>query len=166
MEERGYRRLAICRRTGVGSEIDREVETELELVPDHAFAPLLLEYPDLRAEIADRLGDFDLDPCDVGTVRRIGVQILDASKDERAIEVVNPARSGSGELWRSALVCLVLADTPAELSIWRRRAAAMNQPSLYFVFPPEEIRLNRSRNPRDDRGDEGSQAEKSCDQCV
>ena len=80
-----------------------------------------------------------------GTVRRIGVQILDASKDERVIEVVNPARNGSGELWRSALVYLVLADTPADLSLWRQRAATLNQPSLYFVFPPEEMRLDRSR---------------------
>ena len=94
------------------------------------------EYADLQAEIADRLGDFDLDPCDAGTVRRIGVQILDAKKDEREIDAVNPARSGSGELWRSALVYLVLADSPADQSLWRQRAAAMNQSRLYFVFRP------------------------------
>ena len=128
---------------GVGSELDREVEAELELVPDDSPARLLLEYSDLLAEIADRLGDFDLDPCDAGTVRRIGVQILDVSKEERAIEIINPARSASGELWRSALVYLVLADTPADLQSWRQRAASLNQSSLYFVFPPAEVGLDR-----------------------
>lgn len=130
---------------GVGSEIDREVEAELELVPDHVPARLLLEFPELRDEIADRLGDFDIDPCDAGTVRRIGVHILDACKDEKAIEPVNPARNGSAELWRSALIYLVLADTPADLVAWRQRVATLNQPSVYFVFPPEQLRLDRGK---------------------
>jgi hypothetical protein len=132
--------------TGLMTEIDRVLEEELQLVQsDYDPARLLRYHPEIQEDIADRLGDFDLDPNDAGVVRRVGVRILDIAHPERAIEPVNPAREGSQEAWRSAMIYLVAVDTPLQLDIWRREAARLETPNVYFVIPREEVRLDQSQ---------------------
>lgn len=129
---------------GLGTEVDQLVKEELELIPEHPGALLLRRFPKLQAEVADRLGDFDLDPNDAGIVRRIGVQLLDIAHPERAFEPVNPARTKPLETWRSALIYLVAVDTPVQLSYWRQRASQMDEPGVYFAFPTQEVILDSS----------------------
>ncbi len=130
---------------GLASDIDHDVDEEQALIPDYEAARLLLHFPQVQAEMAERIGDFDLDPADSGVVRRIGIRILDLAKGDKAIEQVNPARDGADEAWRSALVYLVAADTSVQLDSWRRQAAATTAPNVYFVFPRQEVRLDRER---------------------
>lgn len=130
---------------GLSSEVDRLVDEELELVPEAAPALLLRRFPEVQAEIADRLGDFDLDPNDAGIVRRIGVRVLDVldiAHPERAFEAVNPARNSPTEDWRSAMIYLVAVDTPSQLDFWRQHVSQMEEPNLYFAFPREEVHLD------------------------
>jgi hypothetical protein len=124
---------------GLGTEVDRLVDEELELVPEAAPALLLRRFPQVQDEIADRLGDFDLDPNDAGIVRRIGVRVSDIA---RTSEAVNPARDNPGEDWRSAMIYLVAVDTSAQLDFWRQRVSELDEPSLYFAFPREEVHLD------------------------
>lgn len=131
--------------TGLISEIEKVVAEELQMVPDYEPARLLRYHPEIQEDIADRIGDFDLDPNEAGIVRRIGVRILDIAHPENAIEPVNPARDGGQEAWRSALIYLVPVDTTVQLDYWRRRAAEVQAPNVCFVFPREEVRLDQSR---------------------
>jgi len=132
--------------TGLISEIEQVVAEELQLVQaDYEPARLLRYHPEIQEDIADRIGEFDLDPNDARIVRRIGVRILDIAHPEKAIEPVNPARDGGQEAWRSALIYLVPVDTTVQLDYWRRRAAEVQTPNVYFVFPREEVRLDQSR---------------------
>ena len=131
--------------TGLISEIEQVVGEELQMVPDYEPARLLRYHPEIQEDIADRIGDFDLDPNDAGIVRRVGIRILDIAHPEHAIEPVNPARDGGQEAWRSALIYLVPVDTTIQLDYWRRQAADVQTPNVYFVFPREEVRLDQSR---------------------
>ena len=79
---------------GLASDIDHDVDEEQALIPDYEAARLLLHFPQVQAEMAERIGDFDLDPADSGVVRRIGIRILDLAKGDKAIKQVNPARWG------------------------------------------------------------------------
>jgi hypothetical protein len=72
---------------GLASEVDRLMDEERSLVPA-ALAPseLLARYPQVQGEIADYLGDLDLDPVDSGIVRRVGVRLLPGSATEKDLE--------------------------------------------------------------------------------
>src|SRR5262249_40038081 len=116
-------------------DIERMLDEELSLVPVLPHTELLIRYPEVQAEIADYLGEFDLDPCTSGIVRRLGIKILDATKDEKVIEAVNPARETGEETWRSALVYLVPCETESHLERWRQLAGSITKQNVYFVLP-------------------------------
>ena len=127
---------------GLGSEVKRLVKEELEQIPEQPAALLLRCFTEVQSEVADRLGDFDLEPNDAGIVRRIGVRLATIAEVDRALDAVNPAVSRPTETWRSALLYLVAVDTPAQLSYWEKRASAMNTSSVYFAFPRKEVSLD------------------------
>ena len=120
---------------GLTSDIERMLEEELALIPELPPTELLIRYPQVQGEIADYLGEFDLDPCTSGIVRRLGIKILDATKDEKIIEAVNPARDTGEESWRSALVYLVPCETEAHLDRWRQLAGTIAKQNVYLVLP-------------------------------
>ena len=127
---------------GLGAGIDQEIEDEIALVPVKDPARLLREYPQVQMEIVDLLGEFDLDPCESGVVRRIGIRILDIRKGGDAIEDVNPACDGTQRCWRSALIYLVVVGSMTELDYWRQQARTCKKRNVYFVVPPVPLAMD------------------------
>lgn len=123
------------------SEVDREIEDELDAVPDRPGTLLFRAHPEIHSEVADFLGDFDLDPGESGIVRRLSIKVLDIAQGPSAVEKVNPATNGDGSEWRSAIVYLVLPDTQQVLDFWKQQAARSEQQNVYFVFPQGPVDL-------------------------
>ena len=100
---------------GFMADIEGELEKEKALIPLLSPTQLLLRFPGLQTEVIDPLGDIELDPCEKGTVREIGIRVLDPSRGEEGLEPINPALKDSAAKWRSGLVYLVAADSAEEL---------------------------------------------------
>jgi hypothetical protein len=126
---------------GLMADIEGELEKEKALIPAHSPTQLLLRFPALQTELIDPLGDIELDPCEKGTVRQIGIRVLDPSKGDDALEPINPALKDSSSTWRSGLIYLVAADNAEALDGWRQRVQALPASNLYFIFPPAPFTL-------------------------
>ena len=125
-------------RTGVESEI----EDEMALLPQIPPTRLFRESQEIHHEIADFLGDFDLDPAPSGIVRTVSVRVLDVRAGSEAVDVTNPAASGDDTQWRSAMVYLVVANTLEELQHWRTHAISRTETNLFFVLPQGPVVLS------------------------
>lgn len=131
---------------GLGQDLEKELDLEKALIPvGKSPGELLRDYPVLREEITDRLGDTDLDPCDSGIVRRISVRLLNPSKGEKAIDAQNPALGGGQEKWLSAVVYLAAVDSVAELDTCQKLSAGNIKGSVYIVLPNAPIALNADK---------------------
>ena len=126
---------------GLTTGLAKDLEEELELVPDMEPGRLLRHYPEIQSELIDLIGDFDLDPAESGIVRRVGIELLDIGRVEDVQDLgrVNPVKETAAVKWRSALVYLVATDTDKELARWRREAQRMVRLNTYFVLPPDHI---------------------------
>lgn len=122
---------------GIASDIEKAIDEQKALIPTLPPAELLSRYRAVQDELADYLGEIDLDPADSGVVRRVGVRFLPGSADDKSLEVVNPALQNPEVCWRAALVYLVAADTPEQLDKWRSLVNSLGKPNYYLVLPPQ-----------------------------
>jgi len=126
----------------VRTEIEREIDDERDLITTASSTVLFRNNSEIHREIADFLGDFDLDPSPSGIIRRVSVKVLDVARGADAIEEVNPASVGEGADWRSALIYLVIPESPQVLQYWRERASECTEPTVYFVFPQGPVEIS------------------------
>ena len=131
---------------GLGQDLEKELDQEKALVlMDKKPAELLRMYAVLCEEITDRLGDSDLDPCDAGIVRTVSVRLLDPTKGDKALDAHNPAVSGEGERWLSAVIYLAAVDSAAQLDACRKLADAPTKGTVYVILPATELTLDADK---------------------
>jgi len=120
---------------GIAGDIERSIDEEKALIPSLPPGELLSRNRVCQDELADYLGEINLDPADSGVIRRVGVRLLSGSVDERGLEPVNPVLTNAESSWRTALVCLVASDTAEQLEKSKATIASLQKPNYYFVLP-------------------------------
>lgn len=128
--------------SGLGQDLEKELDLEKSNIrTGSSISELLANNLGLREEITDRLGEFDLDPCDAGIVRRISIQLLDLKKEDNRLSFSNPGLDGINP-WLSAVIYLACADTLAALDACRLLANRQAKGQVYMVLPSVPLFLN------------------------
>jgi hypothetical protein len=122
-----------------GPSVTDAIESEMAMIPRAESAYLIRTVAELQAEVAEYLGEFDIEPGPSGVVRRVRAEILDLRKGLAVAPVVNPALSDPQRTWCSACISVVVAETDELLAQWRRWVAELRPAPCYYLVPAEPV---------------------------